>query len=126
MTRITPVVCGSDTMARAIPLRVLVWEGVMETLLAHPGSTSNVTGIPSTGCPWASCTRTRTSVAGGMGVPPMESPGPIQRIGDLEGKPIPGTRCGSHELRRTGRPSQRQDETRQDQGKIACHRVFLW
>src|SRR5262245_55801325 len=77
----TPIVCGSDTMARAIPPRVLVWAGASDTLLAHPGSTSNVTWTPSTGCPWVSCTRTINSAACGNGMPPTEIPGPIQMIG---------------------------------------------
>jgi hypothetical protein len=94
MTRTTPVVCGSDTMARAIPPRVLVWAGVSATLHAHPGSTSNVTGTPSTGCPWASCTCTINAAACGKGVLLVELPGPIQMTGSETSRenlyPAPG------------------------------------
>src|SRR5262249_58068993 len=37
----------------------------IEALPAQAGSSSNVTGTPSTGRPWASCTRTINSVTGG-------------------------------------------------------------
>jgi hypothetical protein len=65
MTRTLPVVLGSEKIARAIPPRVVVWEGSSTALLAHTGSSSNVTGTPSTACPWASCTRTITSATWG-------------------------------------------------------------
>src|SRR5215470_2808286 len=58
----TPVVWGLDTTACAIPPRVVVWDGASAMLCAQLGSTSNVTGTPSTGRPWASCTRTINSV----------------------------------------------------------------
>ena len=67
MIRTTPVVLGSEKTARAIPPRVVVWEGSSTALLAHTGSSSNVTGTPSTARPWASCTRTITSATCGIG-----------------------------------------------------------
>src|SRR5215813_6807894 len=77
----TPVVCGLDTMARAIPPRVLVLVGASAGLLSHPGSTSNVTGTPSTGRPWASCTRTSNAVACENWASPVKGPGPTQMVG---------------------------------------------
>ncbi len=44
MTRTTPVVCGAETRARAVPPRVLVWDGAIVMLLTHPASTAKVTG----------------------------------------------------------------------------------
>jgi hypothetical protein len=67
MIRTTPVVLGSEKTARALPPRVVVWEGSRTALLAHTGSSSNVTGTPSTARPWASCTRTITSATCGIG-----------------------------------------------------------
>src|SRR6266705_3258003 len=81
MTCTTPVVFGSDKIARAIPPRVLVWDGASDRLSAHPGSTSNVTGTPSTGRPWASCTRTINSAVFGNRAAMVEGTGPSQTIG---------------------------------------------
>src|SRR5215813_2102285 len=103
MTRTTPLVWGSEKMARAIPPRVVVWEGAIDALLAHSGSTSNVTGTPSTGRPWASCTRTINSEVCGKRDASIEGTGPSQIIGSETCRektyPEPGvgpTRCGAH------------------------------
>src|SRR4029450_1783665 len=57
MTRTIPLVLGSEKTARAIPPRVVVWEGASVALPAHSGSSSNVTSTPSTARRWASCAR---------------------------------------------------------------------
>src|SRR5215510_1831720 len=64
VTCTTPMRRASKTV-RATPPRVVTWDGETEAYCAHCGSTSKVTGTPSTGCPRASCTRTLTSAVGG-------------------------------------------------------------
>jgi hypothetical protein len=46
-------------------LRVSISAGVKEAFCVHEGSTENRTGIPSTGCPCASRTRTTSTAASG-------------------------------------------------------------
>src|SRR5215813_4243698 len=90
-------------MARAIPPRVVVGDGASAMLCAQLGSTSNVTGTPSTGRPWASCTRTINSVdCVRSRTLPTKMPDTSQIVGSETSKekryPAPGvgpTSCGA-------------------------------
>src|SRR5262249_24262610 len=97
---------------------------------AQLGSTSNVTGTPSAGRPWAPCTRTITSVdCGRLWTSPTKMPVTSQIVGPEASKakryPAPGvgpTSCGAQAVRPTVR--MRHVKTKAIRRPIRCS--FRW
>ena len=127
ITRTTPLVWGSEKTARAIPPRLVVWEGASVALLAHSGSSSNITGTPSTARPWASCTRTITSATWGYRAAAVKSSTPTQMVAGktCREKTYPAPAVGPTSCGAQARSPKPRMSPYQGQNHTSCHSLLL-